>query len=135
MKKVLFLSSGSPCRAVMAKAIMTKDFLENKDVVFDGAGIEENKKINENAMKILQEEGVDITTLIPKTIADVKENEYNLVITICNHAKEICPIFPNSVPTLHLEFPIIDDEDEKTCREFVAKVRKVAKPTILRELF
>lgn len=135
MKKVLFLSAGSPCRAVVAKAILSKDLKENKEVSFDGAGIDENKKINENAIKILQEEGIDLETLSPKILKDVKENHYDLVLTICEHSKEICPKFPKQIPTIHLEFPIIDNENEKTCREFVARLRKVAEPIILRELF
>ncbi len=134
MKKVLFLSAGTPCRAVMAKAIMTKDFIEQNDIEFDGAGIEDNQEINENAMKILLEEGVDLSTLVPKTLSHVMDNEYDLVVTICHYSKEICPVFPHNIPTIHLEFPIIDSEDEKTCREFVAKLRRVAKPVIQKEL-
>lgn len=72
MKKVLFLSAGSPCRAVVAKAILSKDLKENKEVSFDGAGIDENKKINENAIKILQEEGIDLETLSPKILKRCK---------------------------------------------------------------
>lgn len=134
MKRVLFLSAGTPCRAVMAQAIMQKDLKESSDVIFDGAGIEDNSSINENAIKILVEEGIDISKLEPKTLESVKENPYDLILTICEHSKEICPTFPNAIPTIHLEFPVIDAEDESTCREYVAKLRKVAKPLLQREL-
>jgi arsenate reductase len=134
MKKVLFLSAGTPCRAVMAKAILTKDLKEKSEIFFDGAGIENNKEINDNAIKILVEEGIDISSLMPKILSDVAESDYDLVVTICEHSKEICPVFPKAIPTIHLEFPIIDQEDEKTCREFVARLRRLAAPIILREL-
>lgn len=133
MKSVLFLSAGSPCRAIMAKSILTKD-LEVEKFLFDGAGLEGDYEVNDNALKIIQEEGIDPQSLEPKILSDVIDNSYDLVITICNHSKEICPTFPQPIPTIHLEFPVIDKEDEKTCRDFVAKVRKVAATVILKEL-
>lgn len=135
MKKILFLSAGTPCRAIVSKAIMEKDLNGKKEIVsFDGAGIKSDANINENALKILQEEKIDISLLQPKTLSDVAENEYDLILTICEHSKELCPTFPQQVPSIHLEFPVIDQEDEETCREFVAKLRKVAKDIILKEL-
>ena len=134
MKKVLLLSAGSPCRAIMAESILKKYVDESFDIDFVGAGLEGNSTINENAMKILIEEGIDVTKLTPKTLEDVEDFDFDLVLTICSHSKEICPKFTRVTPTIHMEFPIIDNEDEATCKALAEKIRTKVKPIILKSI-
>ncbi len=101
---------------------------------FIGAGLENNNVINENAMKILVEEGIDISKLAPKTLQDVEENDFDLILTICSHSKEMCPKFPKVVPTIHMEFPVIDNENEATCRALVQKIKTQVKAIILKSI-
>ena len=134
MKKVLLLSSGSPCRAIMAETILKKYVDKNLELDFVGAGIEKDNEINKNAMKILAEEGIEVEKLKPKILNEVEEEDFDLILTICSHSKEICPQFPRRVPTLHMEFPVIVNEDETTCRELVHKIKTKVKDLIVREL-
>jgi arsenate reductase len=134
MKKVLLLSAGSPCRAIMAEAILKKYIDKNEEIDFIGAGLEDNNTINENAMKILKEEGIDVNQLNPKVLEDVENTYFDLVLTICSHSKEICPQFPRPAPTIHMEFPIIENENETTCRDLVQKIKQKVKPIILRNI-
>ena len=134
MKKVLLLSAGSPCRAIMAEAILKKYIDKNEDIDFVGAGLEKNNTINENAMKILVEEGIDVKTLSPKILEDVEDSCFDLVLTICSHSKEICPKFPRAAPTIHMEFPVIDNENEATCRDLAEKIKLKVKPIILKNI-
>lgn len=134
MKKVLLLCSGSPCRGMMAEALLTKEIAADKDVLFIGAGMECNSRINEYAMKILEEEGVDISKLQPKVLDDVVDEDFDLIVTMCAYSKEACPQFPRKVPTIHMEFPVLSYEDESTCREMVKRIKTRLKPVLLREL-
>ena len=132
MKRVLLLSAGSPCRAVMAEAILKK-YIDKKECIdFIGAGIKSRNIININAMKILAEEGIDTSKLIQKTLEDVEEIDFDLILTICSHSKEICPQFPRVVPTIHMEFPLIDNE--VTCRAFIQRIKSKVKPIILKSI-
>jgi len=134
MKKVLLLSAGSPCRAIIAETILNKYIDKNLGIEFVGAGLEENTKINKNAMKLLVDEGVDIEKLKPKILSEVEDEDFDLILTICAHSKEICPHFPRVVPTIHMEFPTIIDEDETTCKELAMRIKTKVKPLIIREL-
>lgn len=135
MKRVLILSAGSPCRAIIAETILNNYIDKNLDIEFIGAGLEAASEINQSAMKLLVLEGVDIEKLEPKILSDVEDEDFDLVLTMCCHSKEICPKFPKKVPTLHMEFPIILDEDEASCRELAIRVKTKVKPVIIQELF
>ena len=134
MKKVLLLSAGSPCRAIMAEAMLKKYVDKNLDIDFVGAGLESSSEMNKSAMKILKEEGIEVEKLKPKILSEVEEEDFDLILTICSHSKEMCPKFPRRVPTLHMEFPVIVNEDETTCRELITKIKTKVKQLIIREL-
>ena len=134
MKRVLLLSAGSPCRAIMAESILNKYVDENLNIDFVGVGLEKNSTINENAIKILTEEGIDVTKLTPKILEDIEDDDFDLILTICSHSKEICPKFPRITPTIHMEFPIIDNEDEATCKALVQRIKMKVKPIILKSI-
>ena len=134
MKRVLLLSAGSPCRAIMAESILNKYVDENLNIDFVGVGLEKNSTINENAIKILTEEGIDVTKLTPKVLEDIEDDDFDLILTICSHSKEICPKFPRITPTIHMEFPIIDNEDEATCKALVQRIKMKVKPIILKSI-
>jgi len=134
MKKVLLLSAGSPCRAIMAESLLKKYVDTNLNIDFVGAGLENNSTINENAMKILIEEGIDVSKLTPKVLEDVEDGDFDLVLTICSHSKEICPKFPRVTPTIHMEFPVIDNEDEATCKALAQRIKTKVAPIILKSI-
>jgi arsenate reductase len=134
MKRVLLLSAGSPCRAVMAEAILKKYIDKKENIDFVGVGIEPKNIINKNIMKILAEEGIDTSKLIPKILKDVEDIDFDLILIICSHSKEICPQFPRVVPTIHMEFPIINNENEVTCRALAQRIKSKVKPIILKSI-
>lgn len=129
------LSAGSPCRAVVAETILNNYTDKTLSVEFIAAGIETADKINQNAMKLLIAEGVDIEKLKPKTLNEVEDEDFDLVVTMCSHSKEKCPKFPKNLPTLHMEFPEIIEENETTCKELVTRIKTTVKEMIIKELF
>jgi arsenate reductase len=133
MKHVLLLSAGNPCRAIVAEALSNRYITIREPIEVIGAGMSNDGTINPHAMKALEEEGVDTKSLKPRKLDEVMQESFDLVITLCDHSKENCPVFPYSVPTIHMGFPVIDD-DEAACKELVIKVKTKLVPLIQREL-
>ena len=100
-KRVLFLCTGNSCRSQMAEGF-GKKFLDNQ-FEFCSAGIEVHG-LNQYAVKVMQEIGIDISDHISKTIDDLKVKEFDYVITVCDHANENCPFFPAKTRTMHKSF-------------------------------
>jgi arsenate reductase len=71
--------------------------------------------VNENAKKVLQEKGIWSEEYHSKTLEEVLHVDYDLVVTVCDHAKETCPMFPKAIKTLHVSF---EDPDGKGIEAF-----------------
>jgi arsenate reductase len=67
------------------------------------AGIETHG-LNPNAVKVMAEEGVDITSQMSQHIDEFKDVKLDYVITVCNHAHETCPWFPADCEVIHVGF-------------------------------
>ena len=67
------------------------------------AGIETHG-LNENAVKVMAEAGVDISRQRSKHVSEFKDIEFDYVITLCDHASQHCPFFPGKAKILHFGF-------------------------------
>lgn len=67
------------------------------------AGIETHG-LNENAVKVMKESGVDISNHKSENIRDFLDAGIDYVITVCSHAHETCPIFPGKAKVIHAGF-------------------------------
>jgi len=100
--KVLILCTGNSCRSQMAQG-----FLQSFDMklVVHSAGTEPAKQVNPKAIKIMAEAGVDISQHTPKMVDQYLKDEWDYVITVCDHANETCPVFFGKVKhRLHMGF-------------------------------
>ena len=79
-----------------------KDLLSEKYNIYS-AGIEKHG-LNPNAVKAMAEQGIDISSHYSKTLDDLKDINFDIVITVCGHADETCPVFPGNVKKLHYGF-------------------------------
>ncbi len=113
MKKILVLCTGNSCRSIMAEAIINKDF-EGKAIAFS-AGVNPAGKVNENTKKVLQKYGYWKDSYYSKDISEVLDMDFDLVITVCDNAKESCPSFPKKTKILHIPF---EDPHGKPYEEF-----------------
>jgi len=102
MKKILVLCTGNSCRSQIAEAYLRK-FAQNKAEIFS-AGIEAHG-LNPNAIITMQEDGIDIRKHTSNTIDEYLGMQFDLVITVCDNAKERCPVFPSSAKVFHHNFP------------------------------
>lgn len=101
-KRILILCTGNSCRSQMAEGFF-KSFDENLEVY--SAGVRPEKEVNPNAIKVMKEIGIDISENSP-TNADVYINmPFDYVITVCDNAKETCPVFTGDVKEkVHIGF-------------------------------
>lgn len=98
---------------------------------FDGrievhsAGTNPADKINQNAVRVLKEIGIDISGNKPKSVDIYLKDDWDYVITVCDEANEICPYFPGNVKH-RLHMGVVDPSNIKGDPEFVVnEFRKV----------
>lgn len=100
--KVLILCTGNSCRSQMAHG-----FLQSFDpnITVCSAGTEPAGKVNVKAVEVMKEAGVDISGHYPKLVDQYLNDEWDFVITVCDHANETCPVFIGKVKNrLHIGF-------------------------------
>jgi len=113
--KVLILCTGNSCRSQMAQGFL-QSFDKNIDV--HSAGTEPAKQVNQTAVKVMSEVGIDISQHKPKLVDIYLKDEWNYVITVCDDAKETCPVFFGKVRhRLHMGFE--DPSHAKGTDEFI----------------
>jgi len=106
---VLILCTGNSCRSQMAHG-----FLQSFDstITVCSAGTEPAMQINAKAAIVMKEVGIDISSHYPKLVDQYIGEEWDYVITVCDHANETCPMFSGKVKQrLHLGF---EDPSEAT---------------------
>jgi arsenate reductase len=99
---VLVLCTGNSCRSQMAEVIINADL---KGLVRGlSAGTLPQPKVADGAIEALKLANLPTDGLYPKDLATVMDQSIDLVVTVCDNAKETCPIFPRPVPRIHLPF-------------------------------
>lgn len=101
MKNILFLCTGNSCRSQMAEG-WAKHF-HGQHFHFYSAGTQKHG-MNERAVKVMKESGVDISTHYSKTLDDLKTISFDVVFTVCGHAHENCPVLFGAPKVLHVGF-------------------------------
>ncbi|NLF19460.1 MAG: arsenate reductase ArsC [Lentisphaerae bacterium] len=99
--RILFLCTGNSCRSQMAEGWARH--LKGDVVEAWSAGIETHG-LNPHAVRVMAEAGVDISGQRSKTVDDVAGIAFDVVITVCDHAHESCPLFPGGTRVVHHAF-------------------------------
>lgn len=121
-KKILILCTGNSCRSQMAEGFL-KSFDSELEVY--SAGTKPADKVNPKAVTVMNEIGIDISQNYPKDVEQFINESFDYVITVCDNAKETCPVFMGKVgKQLHIGF---EDPAEATGteEEILAVFRKV----------
>lgn len=108
MKKVLILCTGNSCRSIIAEALVNARL---QGIEAYSAGVRASGKVNAYAKKVLEEEGIWKESYHSKTLDEVMDIEFDLIVTVCDHAKESCPMFPRPMPKIHVGFSDPDGKD------------------------
>ena len=99
--KILFLCTGNSCRSQMAEGWAR--YLKSDVVEPYSAGIQTHG-LNPNAVKVMAEAGVDISGHHSKHLNELKNIDFDYVITVCDSAHESCPMFPGKTKIVHVGF-------------------------------
>jgi arsenate reductase len=101
-KTVLILCTGNSCRSQMAEALVKHDL--GPEIVAISAGTSPGPKVADGAIEALKLAGIATEGLHPKHVDAVMNEAVDLVVTVCDNAKESCPVFPRPVPSIHMPF-------------------------------
>ena len=132
-RKVLFLCTGNSCRSQM-----TEGFLKNlAEALFEivSAGTYPSH-VHPLAIKVMQEKDIDISQQSSKNVNQFINQHFDDVITLCDSAKQSCPLFPGKYRYIHWDFEdpaaLEGDEDRKInkFREIRDKIEKKIKEYI-----
>lgn len=99
--RILFLCTGNSCRSQMAEGWARH--LKPGIIEAQSAGIETHG-LNQLAVKVMAEAGVDISSQRSKHVDEVKDIRFDYVVTVCGHANENCPFFPGKTKVVHVGF-------------------------------
>ena len=102
LKTVLVLCTGNSCRSQMGEAILNHNLAGLVKGV--SAGTQPQPKVADSAIEALKLAGLPTDGLYPKHIDSLLDDPIDLVVSVCDNAKESCPIFPRPVPRIHLPF-------------------------------
>ena len=102
LKTVLVLCTGNSCRSQMAEVILNHELGDKVRAL--SAGTRPQLKVAEGAIEALKLVGLPTEGLYPKDVEAVMNEHIDLVVTVCDNAKESCPIFPRPAPRIHLPF-------------------------------
>ena len=114
-KTVLVLCTGNSCRSQMAEVIINHDLAGQVRGL--SAGTVPQPKVADGAIEALKLAGLPTDGLYPKDVDAVMNENIDLVVTVCDNAKETCPIFPRPVPRIHLPF---HDPHGESIESFIA---------------
>jgi arsenate reductase len=99
--KVLFLCTGNACRSQMAEGWARK--LKSDSTEPYSAGIETHG-LNPDAVRVMAEAGVDISGQRSKLVGDLGGVDFDYVVTVCDNARQSCPLFPGKAKLVHVGF-------------------------------
>ena len=99
--KILFLCTGNSCRSQIAEAWTKK--LRSDRVEAWSAGVNP-KGIDPRAVKVMSEKGIDISGNVSKDVLTLMDIAFDVVITLCDHAHETCPLFTGKTTIVHHGF-------------------------------
>ncbi|SCX83987.1 arsenate reductase ArsC [Desulfoluna spongiiphila] len=122
---LLFLCTGNSCRSQMAEG-WTRH-LKGDAITVCSAGIETHG-LNPRAVSVMAEAGVDISGQRSQNISEFMGTDIDVVVTVCDHAHETCPLFPGGAKVVHVGFDdpprmALDAESEEEKLDCYRKVR------------
>ena len=118
VQRILFICTHNSARSQMAEAILKEKYGDRFDVVSAGT---KPTRVNPFAIEVLHEINIDISKAQSKNVNEFIAQEFDLVVTVCDSAKEDCPFFPGAKQYDHRNFvdpSLPDDSDEEILDAF-----------------
>jgi arsenate reductase len=123
--KLLFLCTHNACRSQMAEAWARH--LKRDVIDAHSAGVEPSG-MDPLTVRVMNEAGVDISDQRSKSVEELRDVEFDYVVTLCGHAREVCPLFPGKTKKRHVGFDSPQElaqsaRDEKAALAHYRRVR------------
>lgn len=125
--RVLVVCTGNSARSILAEALLRREAAGRFDVVSAGT---EPKGVHPLTIRALAMLGVDGSGLRSKAVADVVDQSYDVVVTVCDRAREACPYVPGARARVHRSFDdpaLIEGSDEERLAAFVRVRDEIAR--------
>lgn len=119
MNKVLILCTGNSCRSQMAEYLWNQ--LGRGQWQASSAGSNPAGYVHPMAIQVMGELGHDLSAARSQHVNEFTNQSFDLVVTVCDNAKESCPVFPSETTTLHWPFDdpaYAEGSDEERLNEF-----------------
>ena len=132
-KRVLFLCTGNSCRSQMAEAIVNHELA--RDWVAFSAGNKPSGFIHPMSLQVISEEGIDFTGY-SKSVHEFEDQEFDVVVTLCDSAREACPVWLKKGKIIHLGFAdpaLFEGTDEQKYPVF-KEIFEAIRATVVRYL-
>jgi protein-tyrosine-phosphatase len=101
-KRILFLCTGNSARSQIAEALLTKMTDGAIDVVSAGSS---PKPLHSNAVRVMRKRGIDISANRTKSLREFVAQRFDVVVTLCDRVREVCPEFPAHPHFVHWSVP------------------------------
>ena len=101
-KNILVLCTGNSCRSQLAEAYLR--YYHGDIATIYSAGVETHG-VNPRAIATMAEDGIDIIGHTSNHVDEYLHIPFDLILTVCDHASERCPIFPSTAKRIHHNFP------------------------------
>ena len=99
--KVLFICTHNSARSQIAEGLMNTFFGDDYTAVSAGT---ESTQVNPYAIKVMKEAGIDVASHHSKSVDSFLDQDFDYVVTVCDHANETCPFFPGGKKRVHKGF-------------------------------
>ena len=97
-EKIIFICTGNACRSQIAEGVMRKLAGDKFDVFSAGS---HPSLVHPMSIKVMKEIGIDITSHTSDPISKFLSKNINIVVTVCDNANKVCPVFPGKVERIH----------------------------------
>lgn len=117
--RVLILCTGNSCRSIIAEALIDR-YIDGVDAY--SAGVAPIGEVNPYAKRVLEANGIWRDKYHSKDIDSIEGIDFDLVVTVCDSAREQCPLFSRQTPQVHIGF---SDPDGKEYSAFEDTYRDI----------
>src|SRR5688572_10239971 len=100
-KRVLILCTGNSARSQMAEGLLRQDAGDRFEVASAGT---HPSLVRPEAITVMNEIGIDLSGHYSKSVDDFAGEQFDYVLTVCDQAREVCPIYPGHANRLHHAF-------------------------------
>jgi len=96
--RVIFICTGNSCRSQIAEGLLRKEADDRFDIFSAGS---DPSRLHPAAISVMEEWGIDISHQKSESIDNFIDNNFDIIITVCDNAKQSCPVFSNEKIRLH----------------------------------